>query len=81
MINLCVILKTVSWGSVSSACWTDVFPGRTGEKHVSGFVCLYKFSFVRNSTNSRFVMCFRYGTGCFLLRNTGAKVQYFKIVF
>lgn len=37
LMGLCVILKTVFRGSVSSACWTDVFPGGAGEKHVSHF--------------------------------------------
>lgn len=64
---------TVPGRPVCGSGGTDVFPGRTGEEHVrlrSGV----QTSWLQVSFCPLVFFFFRYGTGCFLLRNTGTKV-------
>lgn len=37
--------------------------------------------FAKHPAKYECIMCFRYGTGCFLLRNTGVKVLYLRLEF
>lgn len=73
-----VSMTTVPWRSVGCSGRTDVFSGRTGEKHVSTCqgcqISSLQMSFLH------FFFFSRYGTGCFLLRNTGTKVNQWRIV-
>lgn len=74
-------MTTVPWRSVGGSGRTDVLSGRTGEKHVSRFQgCQTSSGLWNTSFHTRFCSFSRYGTGCFLLRNTGTKVNRRRIV-
>lgn len=74
----------VPGGPVCCSGWADVLPGWTGQKHVSALSwVLYRKVQTRFPRMHRSLYRFikhkifplsRYGTGCFLLRNTGLKV-------
>lgn len=69
-----------SVSGISQRRWLDRCVFRTGRRKTRErpFLCFFKRRMWSLDTglNVCHVLCFRYGTGCFLLRNTGPKVRY-----